>query len=71
MDTVHAEGVVVKPRESAGTPQDQADVSAGRPAGGLRLDALPPGMAGAVLNSLIRSAATAASREMARTLFKD
>lgn len=60
----------MKPREAA-KPRDGGDASGPRPSQGLRLDTLPPGMAGPVLNSLIRSAACAASREMARAIFAD
>lgn len=61
----------MKPREAAAKPGEAGDAAAPRPTPGLRLDALPPGMAGPVLNSLIRSAACAASREMAHALFAE
>ena len=57
----------MKPRE---TSRD-AGAASSRPTPSLRLDGLPAGMAGPVLNSLIRSAATAASREMAHALFTE
>ncbi|MPY81528.1 MAG: hypothetical protein GEV04_24775 [Actinophytocola sp.] len=59
--------------QSSDTAGASADGGGGseQPHGTLRIDALPAGMATPVFKSLVRSAACAASRLMAHTLFTE